>query len=225
MSAARAIQRVWRRWRDYPDWETGSRDWYRLIDVEYIQGRGHKTVADVLPVYAPSFENDTNAYVTTVNGFVEQWRHTTWQPGCLARRRDTGARGGLTHKRLLVYNTTTIKRACTEEAMQIATSLEDIRRNRYQTVAEFSRTLNVSTSTYYRALEGRAEIPTMRQIAAALHLPPATIAEFTPPASAALLADIDAGIDDAIANGWLVVDPDTLEPTGEITFDGWPFED
>jgi hypothetical protein len=68
------------RWRDYPDWETGIRDWYRLIDVEYIQGRGHKTVADVLPVYAPSFENDTNAYVNTVNGIVDTWRTQGMQP-------------------------------------------------------------------------------------------------------------------------------------------------
>jgi hypothetical protein len=68
------------RWRDYPDWETGIRDWYRLIDVEYIQGRGHKTVADVLPVYAPSFENDTNGYVNTVNGIVDRWRTPGWRP-------------------------------------------------------------------------------------------------------------------------------------------------
>ncbi|NJM09009.1 glucosaminidase domain-containing protein [Candidatus Gracilibacteria bacterium] len=71
------------RWRDYPDWETGIRDWYRLIDVEYIQGRGHKTVADVLPVYAPSFENDTNAYVNTVNGMVDTWRAQGVQPGAI----------------------------------------------------------------------------------------------------------------------------------------------
>ncbi len=62
------------RFRDYPDWETGIRDWYRLIDVEYLQGRGHETVADVLPVYAPTFENDTGGYINTVHNLVDAWR-------------------------------------------------------------------------------------------------------------------------------------------------------
>jgi hypothetical protein len=62
------------RFRDYPSWEVGIADWYRLIDVEYIQGRGHRTVADVIPVYAPAFENDVNGYVNTVHRLVDQWR-------------------------------------------------------------------------------------------------------------------------------------------------------
>lgn len=109
--------------------------------------------------------------------------------------------------------------------MQFAVSLEDIRRNRYQTVAEFAKAIQVSMTTYYRALEGRVEIPTMRQIAGALNLSPASIAEFAPPPSQTLLDAITAGTDDAIQHGWLVVDPETLEPTGDVTFDGWPFED
>ena len=109
--------------------------------------------------------------------------------------------------------------------MQLAVSLEDIRRNRYQTIAEFAKTIKVSPATYYRALEGRVEIPTMRQIALALNMPPATIGEFAPPASPLLRAELTAGIDDAVAHGWLVVDPETLEPTGEVAFDGWPFDD
>ena len=44
------------RFRDYPDWATGIRDWYRLIAVEYVQGRGVATVEGIVPVYAPSFE-------------------------------------------------------------------------------------------------------------------------------------------------------------------------
>ncbi len=62
------------RFRDYPSWETGIEDWYRLIDVEYIQGRGHRTVADIIPVYAPSFENDVDGYVNVVHRLVDEWR-------------------------------------------------------------------------------------------------------------------------------------------------------
>jgi hypothetical protein len=62
------------RFRDYASWYDGINDWYRLIDVEYLQGRGHRTVADIIPVYAPSFENDVQGYVNSVNGLVDQWR-------------------------------------------------------------------------------------------------------------------------------------------------------
>lgn len=62
------------RFRDYPSWSAGIEDWYRLIDVEYIQGRGHQTVADVIPVYAPAFENDVQGYVNAVHGLIDQWR-------------------------------------------------------------------------------------------------------------------------------------------------------
>lgn len=62
------------RFRDYPSWEQGINDWYRLIAVEYLEGRGHKTVADIIPVYAPSFENDVNGYVGVVQRLVDEWR-------------------------------------------------------------------------------------------------------------------------------------------------------
>ena len=54
------------RFRDYPDWQAGIADWYRLIAVEYRDGRGHTTVDDVIPVYAPSFENDVQGYIVAV---------------------------------------------------------------------------------------------------------------------------------------------------------------
>lgn len=66
--------RCYGRFRDYPSWEAGIDDWYRLIDVEYIQGRGHRTVADVIPVYAPSFENDVQGYINAVTRLVDGWR-------------------------------------------------------------------------------------------------------------------------------------------------------
>ncbi|WP_298817958.1 glucosaminidase domain-containing protein [uncultured Chloroflexus sp.] len=62
------------RFRDYPNWETGIADWYRLIDVEYIRGRGLQTVAEVIPIYAPSIENDVQAYINVVTSLVDRWR-------------------------------------------------------------------------------------------------------------------------------------------------------
>lgn len=62
------------RFRDYPTWDAGIEDWYRLIAVEYIAGRGHRTVADVIPVYAPAFENDVDGYVRAVRALVSAWR-------------------------------------------------------------------------------------------------------------------------------------------------------
>jgi hypothetical protein len=62
------------RFRDYPTWDDGIEDWYRLIDVEYIQGRGTKTVQDIIPIYAPSFENDVQSYITSVTSLIDGWR-------------------------------------------------------------------------------------------------------------------------------------------------------
>jgi hypothetical protein len=62
------------RFRDYGSWDEGIEDWYRLIDTEYIQGRGMQTVQDIIPVYAPSFENDVQAYVNSVADLVDGWR-------------------------------------------------------------------------------------------------------------------------------------------------------
>jgi murein DD-endopeptidase MepM/ murein hydrolase activator NlpD len=62
------------RFRDYGSWEEGIEDWYRLIRVEYIEGRGHRTVADVIPVYAPAFENNVNGYNSAVEAMVAGWR-------------------------------------------------------------------------------------------------------------------------------------------------------
>lgn len=66
--------RCYGRFRDYASWAEGIEDWYRLIDVEYIQGRGTKTVAEIIPIYAPSFENDVNGYINVVQRLVDEWR-------------------------------------------------------------------------------------------------------------------------------------------------------
>jgi hypothetical protein len=62
------------RFRDYPNWDAGIEDWYKLIDVEYIQGRGTLTVQDIVPIYAPAFENDVQAYIDSVTSMVDGWR-------------------------------------------------------------------------------------------------------------------------------------------------------
>nr|PZN27420.1 MAG: hypothetical protein DIU80_12075 [Chloroflexota bacterium] len=62
------------RFRDYPNWEAGIEDWYKLISVEYINGRGVHTVEQIIPIYAPSFENNVPAYINAVNNLVHTWR-------------------------------------------------------------------------------------------------------------------------------------------------------
>jgi len=62
------------RFRDYASWDDGIEDWYRLIAVEYVEGRGHRTAEDVIPVYAPSFENDVGNYIGAVRALVAEWR-------------------------------------------------------------------------------------------------------------------------------------------------------
>ncbi len=62
------------RFRDYPSWEAGIEDWYRLIAVEYIQGRGTVTVQQIIPIYAPSFENNVDGYIGAVTRMVDTWR-------------------------------------------------------------------------------------------------------------------------------------------------------
>jgi hypothetical protein len=110
--------------------------------------------------------------------------------------------------------------------MIVAQSLEDYRRNRYLTIAEFARNaLDISPSTYYRLLAGRSTIPTMRRVAAKLGVPLAAIAEFAPPASQAPMAQISAGVDYAEAHGWIQLDTHTLEPTDCRIFTPFPTDD
>ncbi|HMO55857.1 MAG TPA: glucosaminidase domain-containing protein [Roseiflexaceae bacterium] len=68
------------RFRDYPGWTEGIQDWYKLISVEYINGRGVHTVEQIIPIYAPSFENNVPAYVNAVNTMVYTWRAQRGMP-------------------------------------------------------------------------------------------------------------------------------------------------
>jgi hypothetical protein len=62
------------RFRDYGSWEEGIEDWYKLLSVEYINGRGAHTVEQIVPIYAPSFENNVPAYIDAVNSLVREWK-------------------------------------------------------------------------------------------------------------------------------------------------------
>ena len=62
------------RFRDYDSWHAGIEDWYKLIANEYITDRGAVTIEQIIPIYAPSFENDVNNYVQTVIGLADSWR-------------------------------------------------------------------------------------------------------------------------------------------------------
>jgi hypothetical protein len=62
------------RFRDYANWDEGIGDWYKLISHEYVDGRGAASVEQIIPIYAPSFENDVDNYVQTVVALVDEWR-------------------------------------------------------------------------------------------------------------------------------------------------------
>lgn len=56
-------------WQAFPTWTDGMEAWFRLIKNYYV-GRGLRTIDQIVPVYAPSFENDTALYVAQVKGRV-----------------------------------------------------------------------------------------------------------------------------------------------------------
>ena len=62
-------------YRQYASWREGIADWYRLIDEVYIRDRGETTLDAIIPVYAPSHDqNDPAAYIRTVKRLVARWR-------------------------------------------------------------------------------------------------------------------------------------------------------
>ena len=70
------------RFRDYPNWEEGIRDWFRLILEEYVAGRGTITLEEIIPIYAPKADrNNPDAYVKAVRGYIQEWRGQKNQPG------------------------------------------------------------------------------------------------------------------------------------------------
>jgi hypothetical protein len=62
-------------YRMYRTWEEGFEDWYRLIAKLYVAQWGLSTVDQIVPVYAPSSDNnDVAAYIAAVKQAVDGWR-------------------------------------------------------------------------------------------------------------------------------------------------------
>jgi len=62
-------------YRAYRSWTAGFEDWYKLIKNLYIGQWGLTTVEQIVPVYAPSSDNnDVPAYISAVENAVDQWR-------------------------------------------------------------------------------------------------------------------------------------------------------
>ena len=62
-------------YRAYDTWEQGIEDYYKLIRELYIDGWGLRTVAQILPRYAPPADNnDTDAYIRNVERLMDSWR-------------------------------------------------------------------------------------------------------------------------------------------------------
>lgn len=61
------------RFRFYATWEEGYVDFYRLITREYLP-RGLSTVQTIMPVYAPSSENDVGLYIRSVVSSMQAYR-------------------------------------------------------------------------------------------------------------------------------------------------------
>lgn len=61
-------------YRKYNSWDEGIEDWYKLIRDLYINEWKLVTLQQIIPVYAPPIENDTDHYVETVRNQVNGWR-------------------------------------------------------------------------------------------------------------------------------------------------------
>ena len=62
-------------YRAYRSWTAGFEDWYKLIKNLYIGQWSLTTVEQIIPVYAPSSDNnDVSAYISAVENAVDRWR-------------------------------------------------------------------------------------------------------------------------------------------------------
>lgn len=66
--------RAYNGYRLYGSWNDGFLDWYQLIFYLYIHRWKLSTVDQIIPVYAPSTENNVGAYIATVKRAVNRWR-------------------------------------------------------------------------------------------------------------------------------------------------------
>jgi len=79
------------RFRSYSTWREALEDWYKLLNTEYIP-KGLDTVDKVVPVYAPAVENDVDAYVTSVETSVHEWRSQSTARHTITDQENIGAR-------------------------------------------------------------------------------------------------------------------------------------
>jgi hypothetical protein len=84
-------------YRSYDTWEDSVRDWYRLMRDVYIGQWKLRTVAEIVPVYAPSADaNDVPAYLADVQTLVDDWRALSVPPAATpAARRSLVLPGSL----------------------------------------------------------------------------------------------------------------------------------
>jgi hypothetical protein len=62
-------------YRSYDTYEQGIEDWYKLIKELYVEGWGKRTVAQIIPTYAPSADrNDPPSYIANVTNLVDSWQ-------------------------------------------------------------------------------------------------------------------------------------------------------
>jgi Muramidase (flagellum-specific) len=62
-------------YRKYSSWEEGFADWYQLIANLYIQQWGLTSIDQIIPVYAPTADNNNEAqYIYAVKYMVATWR-------------------------------------------------------------------------------------------------------------------------------------------------------
>lgn len=61
------------RWACWPTWPEGIAGWFHYMRVFFVD-RGITTVEDILPIYAPSTENNTSGYILFVIQHVATWR-------------------------------------------------------------------------------------------------------------------------------------------------------
>jgi hypothetical protein len=63
------------RYRAYATWQAGYQDWYQLLATLYVRQWHLRTVAQIIPVYAPSSDNNNvAAYISAVEHAVTTWR-------------------------------------------------------------------------------------------------------------------------------------------------------
>jgi len=63
-------------YRKYQNWEAGFEDWYQLIKVQYVDTWNLLTIDQIIPVYAPSSDNnDVTAYISGIKLAVDTWRN------------------------------------------------------------------------------------------------------------------------------------------------------